>query len=70
MNNTLLNPANNCATITVDAAAFHRLLQRMDRLERYIMKRRELDIIELSHIEDEMGLERTKEKRNGAVHRA
>lgn len=44
-----------------------RLAQRLSRLENvivsYMLKQRELAIIDMSHIEDELSMPRTKEKR-------
>lgn len=68
--NALLNASNEHATITLGVTEYQQLLNRIDRLERLFMKRRELAIIELGSVEDEMGLIRTKEKRNNGTHRA
>lgn len=64
--NRLLNNSQTCATIETVAlplAAYTELLQRVERLERIIMKQREAAIMEFSAVEDAFGMARTKEKR-------
>jgi len=48
---------------TISIAAFNELIQRVERLEKLLLKRREMAIIELGAIEDGFDLVRTKEKR-------
>jgi hypothetical protein len=50
-------------TVTLPLDAYAELLQRIERLEQIIMKRRETAIMELGAVEDAFGMTRTKEKR-------
>lgn len=47
----------------VDAASSREMTALENRVRDYMLKRRELLIIELSYIEDELRMPRTKEKR-------
>ncbi len=51
----------------ISYAEYSALMERMERVEailvNYMVKHRELAIIEMGYVEDALGLERTKEKR-------
>lgn len=51
--------------VTIDAGLLRQILHRLDQLEEFIIKRRELAIIEMGHIETAYKMPKTREKRNG-----
>lgn len=67
MESNLLQNAKKCAivneTINLPLSTYVELTRRVERLERLLMKQREMALIEMSAIEDEFGMIRTKEKR-------
>ncbi len=67
METKLLQNTKECATlnetINLPLLAYVELTRRIERLERLLLKQRETALIEMSAIEDEFGMMRTKEKR-------
>lgn len=59
----VLNNSQNRDIIQLSVSEYNELLQRLERLERIIMKQREAAIMEFSAVEDAFGMVRTKEKR-------
>lgn len=63
MRNTHLNNSQTCATMNEATAAYAELLQRIERLEKIIMKQRETALMEIGIVENAFGIERTKTPR-------
>ena len=62
--NTVLNPNQNCATISISLHDLAELLHRIEKLEQHIIvDRREVLRKELATLEDGFQLTRTYEKR-------